>query len=132
MTSRQRIRNIIANKPADRCGLWLGMPKPETLEIYYRYFKVQTEEELRRKLGDDFRWIAPWTYRGAVKDNPFPIAHKVSHGDPGPFARATSVRDLDDYEWPKAELMISPTAGHSAFEEENIDALVRATDKFAN
>ena len=34
--------------------------------------------------------------------------------------------------WPKAELMISPTAGHSAFEEENIDALVRATDKFAN
>ena len=34
--------------------------------------------------------------------------------------------------WPKAELMISPTAGHSAFEEENIDALVRATDKFAD
>jgi len=33
--------------------------------------------------------------------------------------------------WPKAELMISPTAGHSAFEEENIDALVRATDHFA-
>lgn len=33
--------------------------------------------------------------------------------------------------WPKAELMISPTAGHSAFEAENIDALVRATDHFA-
>ena len=33
--------------------------------------------------------------------------------------------------WPKAELMISPTAGHSAFEAENIDALVRATDSFA-
>ncbi|HZV22746.1 MAG TPA: prolyl aminopeptidase [Luteimonas sp.] len=33
--------------------------------------------------------------------------------------------------WPKAELMISPTAGHSAFEEENIDGLVRATDSFA-
>ena len=33
--------------------------------------------------------------------------------------------------WPKAELMISPTAGHSAFETENIDALIRATDQFA-
>jgi proline iminopeptidase len=33
--------------------------------------------------------------------------------------------------WPKAELMISPMAGHSAFEEQNIDALVRSTDKFA-
>jgi len=33
--------------------------------------------------------------------------------------------------WPRAELMISPTSGHSAFEAENIDALVRATDSFA-
>ncbi|MEO6137794.1 MAG: prolyl aminopeptidase [Luteimonas sp.] len=33
--------------------------------------------------------------------------------------------------WPDAELMISPTSGHSAFEAENIDALVRATDRFA-
>ena len=33
--------------------------------------------------------------------------------------------------WPKAELLISPTSGHSAFEAENVDALVRATDRFA-
>ena len=33
--------------------------------------------------------------------------------------------------WPKAELHISPTSGHSAYEPENVDALVRATDKFA-
>ncbi|RZZ85462.1 prolyl aminopeptidase [Pseudoxanthomonas winnipegensis] len=33
--------------------------------------------------------------------------------------------------WPKASLEITPTSGHSAFEEENIDALVRATDRFA-
>lgn len=33
--------------------------------------------------------------------------------------------------WPKAELTITPTSGHSAFEPENIDALVRATDRFA-
>ena len=33
--------------------------------------------------------------------------------------------------WPKAQLVITATAGHSAFEAENIDALVRATDHFA-
>jgi proline iminopeptidase len=33
--------------------------------------------------------------------------------------------------WPKAELLVSPTAGHSAFEAENASALVEATDSFA-
>ncbi len=33
--------------------------------------------------------------------------------------------------WPKAGLVITPASGHSAFEAENTDALVRATDSFA-
>jgi proline iminopeptidase len=33
--------------------------------------------------------------------------------------------------WPKSELRVSPEAGHSAFEAQNIDGLVRATDGFA-
>lgn len=33
--------------------------------------------------------------------------------------------------WPKAELVVTPTSGHSAFEAENVDALVQATDRFA-
>jgi proline iminopeptidase len=33
--------------------------------------------------------------------------------------------------WPKAEFTVTPTSGHSAFEAENVDALVRATDRFA-
>jgi proline iminopeptidase len=32
--------------------------------------------------------------------------------------------------WPDAKLMISPTSGHSAFEEENTHSLVEATDSF--
>ncbi len=32
--------------------------------------------------------------------------------------------------WPKARLEISPASGHSAFEAENIDALVRVTDGY--
>lgn len=33
--------------------------------------------------------------------------------------------------WPKSELIIDPTSGHSAFEAEHVDALVRATDRYA-
>ena len=33
--------------------------------------------------------------------------------------------------WPRAELHVSPNSGHSAFEAENVDALVAATDRFA-
>lgn len=33
--------------------------------------------------------------------------------------------------WPRAQLTITPASGHSAFEPENIDALVAATDRFA-
>jgi proline iminopeptidase len=34
--------------------------------------------------------------------------------------------------WPEAELEVIPDAGHSANEPGNIDALIRATDRFAN
>jgi proline iminopeptidase len=33
--------------------------------------------------------------------------------------------------WPKAKLVVTPASGHSAFEAENVDALVQATDAFA-
>ena len=32
--------------------------------------------------------------------------------------------------WPKGELVITPASGHSAFEAENVDALVAATQRF--
>ena len=33
--------------------------------------------------------------------------------------------------WPKSRLVINPASGHSAFEAENVHALVEATDRFA-
>jgi len=33
--------------------------------------------------------------------------------------------------WPSAELIVTPKSGHSATEDENVDALVQATKKFA-
>ena len=34
--------------------------------------------------------------------------------------------------WPEAEFIVTPNSGHSAFEKENIAALIYATDKFAS
>jgi proline iminopeptidase len=34
--------------------------------------------------------------------------------------------------WPEAEMIVAPSSGHSAFEEEITDALIRATDKFGS
>ncbi|MCK7540083.1 MAG: hypothetical protein MZV63_58845 [Marinilabiliales bacterium] len=59
MTPRALIKHIVALEPAPRCGFWLGNPHPDSWPGLHRYFGTSTEEELRRKLGDDFRWISP-------------------------------------------------------------------------
>jgi hypothetical protein len=67
MNSRQRIKAIIAGDPADRCGFWLGNPDKETWPILHKYFGTATVEELRRKLGDDLRWICPQFIAGVYQ-----------------------------------------------------------------
>ena len=59
MTSRERIRAIFAGEKPDRCGFWMGMPHEDTWPIYLKHFGMSEEEELRRYLQDDFRWIVP-------------------------------------------------------------------------
>ena len=72
-----------------------------------------------------------------VEDQLLRDAHKIAH-IPGvivhgrydvvcPLANAWELHKA----WPKAQLQITPASGHSAFEAENVDALVRATDSFA-
>ena len=54
----------------------------------------------------------------------------IVHGRYDVVCPVQSAWDLHQV-WPKAELVITPASGHSAFEAENVDALVRATDRFA-
>jgi proline iminopeptidase len=54
----------------------------------------------------------------------------IVHGRYDVVCPVQSAFDLHQV-WPKAELVVTPTSGHSAFEAENVDALVRATDRFA-
>lgn len=105
MTSRETVRRIVALEPAPRCGLWLGNPHPDSWPGLHRYFGTATEEELRRKLGDDFRWISP-----SFAETTFPspaakgllgwAAAKTSHGQAGPLAGIDDPAGLDDFDWP--------------------------------
>ena len=106
MTSRERVKTIIAGKAADRCGLWLGIPHKETWPIYHRYFGTSTEDELRVKLGDDIRWITPEcsAYGASMYQHPegkpyFPRVNAKAHGDAGPLADVEDPAEVDRFEW---------------------------------
>ncbi len=89
MTSRERIRVILAGEPADRAGFWLGMPDPETWPIYLEYFSESDQESVRRKLGDDYRWIMAGDYK---------------HPD-GPLADIHTVEEAEAVDWPNADYL---------------------------
>ena len=110
MTSRERIREIIARHPTDRCGFWLGNPHPNTLPIYHAYFGTSTLEELHRLLGSDLRWITPQdmetTYRHPEGKGLFDAwKYKRSLGEPGPLAGIESIRDVESHDWPRHEYL---------------------------
>jgi uroporphyrinogen decarboxylase len=110
MMSRELVKNIIALKPAARCGFWLGNPYPDTWPIYHQYFGTSTEEELRRKLGDDYRWISPSlidsTYKHPDGRKIFDLGQtKRFHGQPGPLAEAETLGDVEAFDWPNLEYL---------------------------
>jgi uroporphyrinogen decarboxylase len=110
MTSREIVRTIINRKAASRCGFWLGNPHPDTWPILHRYFGTTSEEELRQKLGDDFRWISPQlidsTYKHPDGRNFFDLrAGKTSHGQAGPLADCESPAEIEKYDWPQLDYL---------------------------
>jgi uroporphyrinogen decarboxylase len=125
MNSRDRIRSIIAGEPADRCGLWLGNPHPESWPALHAYFGTAIEEELRRKLGDDLRWICPQFFPDVYRDprgyGIFDIPGKKSHGDAGPLAECEDVRKVEEFPW--------PNPAYLSFDE-CLDALRNAGDVY--
>ncbi|MCP4756941.1 MAG: hypothetical protein GY866_39265 [Proteobacteria bacterium] len=107
MTSRERIRSIIARKKADRCGFWLGNPDEASWRIYKEHFGTDSKEEIRRRLGDDVRWISPHfmlgTYGGVENMEMFLAGlDKSSHGQAGPFADCEDVGEVASFNWPDA------------------------------
>lgn len=107
MNSRERIRNIIDGKGSDRCGFWLGNPHPDSWPAIFSYFGTDKEEEVRRHLGDDFRWLSPWDVYKHPEGRPvFDMQRKgTSLNEGGVFANCESVEEVEDYEWPDPEYL---------------------------
>ncbi|MCD6308844.1 MAG: hypothetical protein J7M24_07600 [Candidatus Latescibacteria bacterium] len=105
MTSRERIRTIIAGEAADRCGFWLGNPDFATWPILHDYFGTTEEEETRRLLNDDFRWISPQFFDSTYRDPEGRVMFdegldKEYHGIAGPFAECEDPGEVESYPWP--------------------------------
>jgi uroporphyrinogen decarboxylase len=110
MTSRERIRAIIAGEPADRCGLWLGHPHRDSWPALHAYFGTTTPEELRSKLGDDLRWICPQFFADAYRDPDgramFDAGlNKERHGQQGPLAECEDVAEVEAFPWPNPDYL---------------------------
>jgi uroporphyrinogen decarboxylase len=111
MDGRERLRTIIAGQAADRCGFWLGNPHEDTWPIYHAYFGTTTEEDLRLRLGDDFRWVCPQffasCYRHPVGKEMFDLglSKKTMHGQAGPLADCEDVERVEAYDWPNPDYL---------------------------
>jgi len=124
MTSRERLRAIVAGKTADRCGLWLGHPHADTWPLLHRHFGTSTEEELRTRLGDDFRWIGPWSvYKHPQKKPIFDMRRDKAqgHGARGVFADCEDVAEVEAFEWPNLDYLDF---------RETLDRLQKAGDRY--
>jgi uroporphyrinogen decarboxylase len=107
---RELIRAIIDRREAARCGFWMGNPHPDTWPILHRYFGTRTEEELRLKIGDDFRWISPQflasTYKHPQDRKLFDMrGDKKSHGQAGPLADSETAADIEKFPWPELQYL---------------------------
>ncbi len=106
MGSRERIRRIIAGGAADRCGFWLGLPKPETWQKFHAYFGTSGEDQLRELLHDDIRWVMKFDYRHPLGRPMFDYGPSGEElGAEGALAHCETPAELDSYEWPNPDYL---------------------------
>lgn len=107
MDSQNCIKNIINHQPTDRTGFWLGNPHADTWPILYRYFKTDSEENLRLKIGDDIRWICPQFQPGFYRDpeeNGL-FGNYITADGKHPLADCESLEELERFSWPNAHYL---------------------------
>ena len=108
MTSRERVKAIIAGEKPDRCAFWLGMPHPDTWPIYLKQFGFTEEEQLRQYLQDDVRWIcAEWNTYKHPKGQPLFNMARVGISDEAcpVFADCEDVAEVEAHDWPNPDYL---------------------------
>ena len=53
MTHKERFFATLERRPVDRPASWLGLPVPSALPNLFKYFGVDSVDELKRKIDDD-------------------------------------------------------------------------------
>ncbi|MFI4911409.1 MAG: uroporphyrinogen decarboxylase family protein [Sedimentisphaeraceae bacterium JB056] len=108
MDSRERIKNIFALKPADRCGFWMGNPHEDTWPLLYKAFGTEDREQIRVMMGDDLRWIAEHgqSYKHPEGKPMFDMQRKGEElSAAGYFSDCESVAEVEDFDWPSVEYL---------------------------
>jgi uroporphyrinogen decarboxylase len=106
MTSRERIKRIIAGEAADRCGFWLGNPHWETIPIMRHYFGTKTDEDLHQRLGSDLRWIPAGSYKHPEGKPVFDMRRRGRElSAEGYFADCEELEEVEAYEWPNPDYL---------------------------
>lgn len=111
MNSRERIRALIAGETADRCGFWLGNPYADTWPILHKYFGTNTEEAVRQKLGDDYRWISPQFFLSTYQDfddKKGMFGERVERGKHeavGPLTECENISEVESFPWPTPDFL---------------------------
>lgn len=110
MGKRDLIRNLISGKPVERCGLWIGSPKAETVEMLNRATGTSGEEALHLYFDDDMRWITP-QYIKSTYQHPSGIAMRYwKDANPhamagGLLAEAGTIEEVDALMWPEVQYL---------------------------
>lgn len=110
MKKRELIRNLISGKPVERCGLWIGSPKSETVEILNKATGTSGEEALHQYFDDDVRWITP-QYIKSTYQHPSGIAMRYwKDANPhamagGLLADARTIEEVDALMWPEVQYL---------------------------
>jgi uroporphyrinogen decarboxylase len=105
MDNRERMQLIISGQAADRCAFWLGNPHPDTWPIYHAFFGTTTDEELRLRLQDDFRWVMANDYHEPGGPGAFSF-ERASLSAPGPLAGCRDPEEIETaFHWPDPDFL---------------------------
>jgi uroporphyrinogen decarboxylase len=110
ISRRMLIWNLIAGKSVERCGLWIGSPRQETIEKLNLATGTKGEEALHRYFDDDVRWITPQYMKSTYRHpNGIPMRYWKDvnpHAMAGGLlAGAGSVSDVDSLNWPDVQFL---------------------------